>query len=157
MSVKYRLYQNNNPRSQQYKKWYGRAVATDTVDTRQLADIIEANCTVKHADIMAVLAELAVTMKRELQDSKRVKIDNVGTFKIGISTTPSDTAADFTVAGNVKGVHMLFQPELRISSVGGNRTRSRAFLDGCQVAELPKNLVADEVQEPDGGDTPVGN
>ena len=138
MAVLYRLYQNNRAESEQYKKWYGRAVAIDKVTTDQLAEAIEANCTVKRADILAVLSELVVVMKTELQNSKRVCLDRFGSFKIGIKTLPADSAKDFNVGDNVKDVHILFQPELHIDSTG---RRVRSFLDGCKVAELPKNDV----------------
>ena len=138
MAVLYRLYQNNNSESNHYKKWYGRAVALGTVTTDDLAAEIEANCTVKRADILAVLSELVVVMKKELQSSKRVKLDRFGAFKIGLSTMGSDSAGDFSVKQHVKGVHVIFQPELRIDATG---RRIRSFLDGCRVAELPANAV----------------
>lgn len=141
MAVHYRLYQNNNPKSDKFKKWYGRSVVLDTVDTDQLADIIEANCTVKRADILAVLSELVVTMKNELQNSKRVKLDRFGSFKLGITTVASDTAKSFNVGQNVKGLHVIFQPELKI---GKNGSRVKAFLEGCKVAELPVNTTVKE-------------
>ena len=139
MAVQYRLYQNNNSRSDQYQKWYGRAVMIGTVDTDALAKEIEASCTVKRADVLAVISELVVVMKQALQDSKRVKLDGFGSFKLGLSTSPSDTAKGFTAAKNVKDIHVLFQPEVRIDKSG---RRSRSFIDGCKVAALPENAVA---------------
>lgn len=138
MAVFYRLYQENRQNSENYKMWYGRAVATSKVTLNELAEIIEANCTVKKADVLAVLSELVVVMKKELQDSKRVALDGFGSFKIGLQTKPSGRAADFSASNNVKGMHVLFQPELHIDA-GGRRIKT--FLDGCKVAELPKNDV----------------
>jgi len=146
MAVQYRLYQNNNSKSAQFKKWYGRSVAIDCVDTNRLAEIIEANCTVKRADVLAVLSELTVVMKTELQNSKRVKLDNFGSFKLGISTKPSDTAKDFSVTANVRDVHVIFTPEVRIGSDG---RRVKSFVNGCKVAELPKNSTPDETAAAD--------
>ena len=96
MSVFYRLYQNNNKRSSVYKKWYARAVMVDTMSTRELAEIMQENCTVKRSDIEAVLRELVPTMTRAMQDSKRVKIDGLGTFKIGLKTKPSVSPKEFS-------------------------------------------------------------
>lgn len=148
MAVFYRLYQNNNSKNPQYRMWYGRAVVTNKVTTNELAATIEANCTVKKADVVAVLSELVVVMKKELQDSKRVCLDGFGSFKLGISTKPSSQAKDFSVSSNVKGVHVLFQPELHIDA-GGRRIKT--FLDGCSVAELPKNDVVKETETDDSG------
>lgn len=147
MAVRYRLYQNNNMKSEKYKMWYARAVALDTVTTDQLADTIEANCTVKRADILAVLSELVVVMKKELQASKKVKLDRFGSFKLGISTTASETAKGFNVGQNVKGIHVIFQPELKIGTDG---RRMKSFLDGCTVAELPKNTVVTDGESGEG-------
>ncbi len=141
MAVQFRVYKNNNSRSGQFGKYYARAVMIDTVDTDKLAETIEANCTVKRADVLAVLSELVVVMRQALQDSKRVKLDNFGSFKLGLTTGPSDTAKDFSVAKNVKDIHVLFQPEVRIDKDG---RRTRSFIEGCKVAELPKNAVEDE-------------
>ena len=41
---------------------------------------LQRNCTVKKADILAVLDELVETMRDQLQDSKRVKLDGFGSF-----------------------------------------------------------------------------
>ena len=149
MAVHYRLYQNKNKKSAFFNKWYGRAVVLDTVTTDQLADTIEANCTVKRADILAVISELVVTMRKELQDSKRVKLDRFGSFKLGISTSPSETVRDFGVNQNLRDIHIIFQPEVKISKEG---RRVKAFLEGCKVAELPKNTVRKETA---GADVPA--
>ena len=143
MAVFYRLYQNNNEKVGQYKMWYGRAVMVNKVTTNDLAKIIEANCTVKRADILAVLSELAVVMTKELQDSKRVALDGFGSFRIVLKTMPSASAREFSAASNVKSVRILFSPEAHIDSTG---RYIRTFLDGCRVAELPKNDV-DKTEE----------
>ena len=111
---------------------------TGTVDIDGLAEEMQANCTVKRADIVAVLSELVETMKKHLQLSHRVKLDRLGTFKIGMSTKPADSAEEFTAGQNVKSVHVLFQPETKIEK---DKTRVRALLTGCKVQELPKNAV----------------
>lgn len=141
MAVFYKLYQDNRETSKMKGKWYARAVHTSTVDIDDLADEMQANCTVKRADIVAVLSELVETMKTHLQMSHKVKLDRLGTFKIGMTTSAADSVKDFTASNNVKGVHVLFQPETKIEK---DNTRVRALLNGCKVQELPKNDVSDE-------------
>ena len=70
MAVFYRLYQDNRSNSTHPGEWYARAVHTGTVDIDGLAEEMQANCTVKRADIVAVLSELVETMQRHLQMSK---------------------------------------------------------------------------------------
>ena len=83
MAVFYRLHQDQSTGTKRSGKWYARAVPTACIGTRQLAEIIQRNCTVKKSDVMAVLEELVEVMKDQMQDSKRVKLDGFGSFKIG--------------------------------------------------------------------------
>ena len=78
MSVLYRLHQDQSVGTKRSGKWYARMVPIGMIDTRGLAEIIQRNCTVKRSDVMAVLEELVDTMRDQLQDSKRVKLDGFG-------------------------------------------------------------------------------
>ncbi len=144
MAVQYRMYQNKNEKNAaSYGKWYARAVWMDTVTVDDLATKIEQRCTLTRADILAVIAELKVVMKEELQASNRVKIGDIGTFKLGISCRPSDTIEDFSALRNVKDVHVIFQPELKISA----GMRVKPLLQGVSVKELPINDVRENAGE----------
>jgi predicted histone-like DNA-binding protein len=138
MSVFYRLSKVTSPKAKGYGKWYPRAVITQTVDTEQLAAIMQRNCTLKKADIVAVISELIETMADQLQDSKRVKLNGFGSFKIGIRGEGADSAADFSTSKNIKGLHVLFQPEVKTD---GSGLRQKTFITGCSVQEAPKNDV----------------
>ena len=145
MSVFYRLHQDQSTGTKRSGKWYARAVPTAVIGTRQLAEIIQRNCTVKRSDVMAVLEELVEVMKDQMQDSKRVKLDGFGSFKIGIESKGAATAAKFAVAEHIKGLHVVFMPE-RTKDTAGNR--SKQFLQGAKVEELPLNTVVKEEPEP---------
>ena len=138
MSVLYRLSKVTSPKAKGYGKWYPRAVITQTVDTEMLATIMQRNCTLKKADIVAVISELIETMADQLQDSKRVKLNGFGSFKIGIRGEGADSAADFSTSKNIKGLHVLFQPEVKTDGCG---LRQKTFITGCSVQEAPKNDV----------------
>ena len=138
MSVFYRLHQDKSKNTVRSGKWYARAVPTAVINTRQLAEIMQRNCTIKKSDILAVLDELVETMRDQMQDSKRVKLDGFGSFKIGISSLGAATAKEFTSAGNIKGMHVVFTPE-RSTDAAGNRIKQ--FLQGAKAEELPLNEV----------------
>ena len=141
MSVFYRLHQDQSTGTKRSGKWYARAVPTAVISTRQLAEIVQRNCTVKKSDVM----ELVEVMKDQMQDSKRVKLDGFGSFKIGIESKGAATAAKFAVAEHIKGLHVVFMPE-RTKDTAGNR--SKQFLQGAKVEELPLNTVVKEEPEP---------
>jgi hypothetical protein len=77
-------------------------------------------------------------MADQLQDSKRVKLNGFGSFKIGIRGEGADSAADFSTSKNIKGLHVLFQPEVKTD---GSGLRQKTFITGCSVQEAPKNDV----------------
>ena len=153
MAVKYKLYQENRKNSQYQGKWYARAVHDDTVGIDELADIMQANCTVKRADILAVISELVETMKTQLQNSMRVKLDRFGSFKIGLNTSPADSAKDFTPQKNVKRLHVIFQPEVKVDN---NGTRTRSFLTGTKLRELNTYNVDKSDDSNDAGNSGTG-
>lgn len=131
MAVNYKLYQCT--REGKFKNmWYARATHNGTVDTDQLATIMQANCTVKRSDIVAVLTELVEVMTDQLQNSMRVKLDGFGSFKIGISSAPAESAKEFG-AGNIRGLHVLFQPEAK-RDINTNKLQ-RTFLKAVKVRE----------------------
>lgn len=149
MAVFYRLYQDNRDINKNKGKWYARANHLDVVNTEQLATEMQENCTVKRADILAVISELVTTMEKKLQNSMAVKIDRLGTFKISLRTSAAESPKDFSVQKNVKDTRLLFQPETRIDK---NGNRQRAMLTGVSVKELPKNSVGAGNEDAEGSD-----
>ena len=145
MSVFYRLHQDKSKNTVRSGKWYARAVPTAVINTRQLAEIMQRNCTIKKSDILAVLDELVETMRDQMQDSKRVKLDGFGSFKIGISSLGAESAKDFTASGNIRSMHVVFTPE-RSTDSSGNRIKQ--FLQGAKAEELPTNSVSKETVKP---------
>ena len=144
MSVLYRLHQDQSVGTKRSGKWYARMVPIGMIDTRGLAEIIQRNCTVKRSDVMAVLEELVDTMRDQLQDSKRVKLDGFGSFKIGINCKGARSAKAFTINDNIEGLHVVFTPE-RTHDQAGNKVKQ--FLQGVKVEELPENKIAKDEEE----------
>ena len=58
MPVFYRLHQDQSVGTKRSGKWYARMVPTSTINTKQLAAIMQRNCTVKVSDIRAVIDQL---------------------------------------------------------------------------------------------------
>lgn len=140
MAVMYKLYQDKRVTSSTKGKWYARAIHPQVIETDALAERIQRNCTVKRSDVVAVLAELVEVMQDELQQSRVVKLNGFGSFKIGLRTKPADKAADFNVTSNVVNYRVNFLPEMT-GGGGKGKKRNRKFLDGLKVHEAPKNPV----------------
>ncbi|MCH4183708.1 MAG: HU family DNA-binding protein [Prevotella sp.] len=132
MSVTYKLYQLNNKSNKSNGLWFARPCTSDTLGVDKLAEKIQNRCTVTHPDIVAVISALVDAMREGLQEGKRIYIDRFGTFKVGIHCTGAKTAKDFTVASNVKRLHVLYQPITTID----NKKRVNSLLDGCKLKEM---------------------
>lgn len=149
MSIRYRKVQNNRQGTKTYGKWYGRAIIMDVISTKALAEEISHATTVTYADVLAVLTETAVFMKSHLQNSQKVVLDGIGSFRVGIRTKPADTSAEFD-STKISGYHIVYSPEKRFNVTGvnekGNRTGFyvKDLLNGVSAKEAPKNNVKDE-------------
>lgn len=155
MAIRYRKQQLKLIGAQSYGKWFGKAVSMGEVNTKQLAEEISHSTTVTRSDIMAVLIELFEAMKRHLQASHTVTLDEIGSFKVGIKCKPADTAKDFSAA-NIYGYRVLFKPDTKFVANGmltekGNRkgTFVKSLLEGVKVEELP-SATADTTENTQG-------
>lgn len=123
MAIYYKVYQSNRKNSPSKGKWFGRIKYVGTITDDELADRIEEKCTVHKADVKAVLTALVGEISASLRDSYRVHLIGLGTFKIGMATTPADERDKFTPA-NIKGVHVLFMPETHVDASTKKHTRA---------------------------------
>ena len=149
--VFYKLYQENNPKSVNVGKWYARAVAIQTIDTEGLIAEIEKLCTATDADVVAVMRALVFVMNKKLQDGYRVKLNGLGSFKIGLKTKAAESAKEFTATKHIVGSRVNFRPETHWSAADGNK-RHKVFLDNLHVQEL-KPYSVDKSSEDDNENT----
>ena len=117
MAVKYKLYQNTKEESPTFGKWYGRAAHDSSVDIKQ--------------------------MKKHLCAGEKVVLEDFGTFKVGIRTSPAESAKEFSAATNVKGLRINFLPA---TTTGANKKRIITMIEGCQVREYGDYHVEKEEQ-----------
>ena len=141
MPVLYKLNKDKRKNSRTAGLYFARAVHVGVIDADGLAKIMQANCTIKATDIKAVLTELGETIATQLQNSIRVKLDGLGSFKIGIRGIGSKTIDEYSMAKNVRDLHINFQPETKKDATG---LRQRAMLGGMKVQEAPRNENIEE-------------
>lgn len=133
-TIKYRLYQDNREKSINKGKWYARAVHERNVEFEDFVEhMAEHNSTFSRGTINGVLIDMLDCLKELVLDGKTVRLGDIGMFSVGINTLPSETAQDFNVGKNVKGVHL----NVRNTKMWSNRElRNR-----CKISELPMNTV----------------
>lgn len=131
-TIQFERYQNKNGKSTANGKWYGRVVTTGTVDTKDLAKIIQDRATVRESDVIAVLNELGEAVGQFIGQGKRVHLDGIGFFKVGISTEGVTRRDDFNIGFHLKGININFQPETYKTA---NGTRSADWKEGIKFSE----------------------
>lgn len=147
MSIKYRLYQETRKASKRKGWWYARAVAPDTVTLRDLSQRISEMCTVTEPDILAVLSALVTQMNLALRDGNKVRLDGLGTFKVGIHSRGAETLDEFNVMSHIYRPHVIFNPAVTVDAM---RRRVKNLLSGIRLQEA-MDYTAPEMPEGEGG------
>ncbi len=122
MAVRYKIKQIVNSTSSANGKYYGKAFMLDEMDLEEISEKIQQNCSMKKSDVNAVLTELVDVMTDALQDSKKVRIDGLGSFQIGLKTVVAESADEFT-SDNIVGYRVNFQPEYTVDTAGNRTTK----------------------------------
>ena len=148
--AKFRKVKNNRKNSPTRGMIYGRAVVNKVVHTRAIAKKITERCTVTEPDILAVINALMTEISANIADGNKVVLDEFGSFKLGIRTSPAVNAKKFTSA-NIKNMYVIYSPY----TVMDQGKRVKPMLSGIKMEELTEyNGIEDE--ENGGGTTGGG-
>lgn len=147
--AKFRKVKNNRKNSPTRGMIYGRAVVNRVVHTRAIAKKITERCTVTEPDILAVINALMTEISANIADGNKVVLDDFGSFKLGIRTTPAESARKFTEA-NIKNKYIIYSPY----TVMEQGRRVKPMLSGIKMEELTEyNGIEDKEN---GGGTSGG-
>ena len=153
MSVFYRKYQNKNPKSVAFNKWFARAVTIGkTMNVDDLAKhMSEHNTPYSKGAIKGVLTDMIGCVRELMLEGKAVKLEGLAIFSAGIKTKKNGapTSADFSTTKHIDSVYMR-------ARATGEFTRQELTKAG-NVTELPKNFTdyheEDEDEPQNGGST----
>ena len=148
MSQKFKKLQNKNDESTAYGKWFATAVYDQRfIETEDLANFIQAQASVKKSDVKAVLDELGGAMKHFFELGQKVKLEGIGTFKVGFSSIGAATK-DACGAGNITTRRVLFQPESARVVVGQTMNKKGKIVQKFVIAKtLVKDVVFEETYD----------
>ena len=141
--IRYKKYQITGENSPLKGLWYARPVIEETYDTERLAKHMANHNTPYSAGVVkGVLTDMISCIKELILDGKNVKLDDLAIFSVGIvSRKGAASAADFTLADNVKGLKL--------------RARATGELSNAQI-NLEGQMKEAAVYNPDGGTTEGG-
>ena len=148
MSQKFIKSKNNNMRSNAFGKYFAKAVYDKGfIGTKQLAEFIQTQASVKRSDIVAVLDELGSAMKHFFELGQKVQLDGIGIFKVGFSSIGVEKPEDCG-AQNITTRRVLFSPETARVVTGQERRANGTVKQKYSIAkQLLKDVVFEEAHE----------
>ena len=109
-TVTYTVVPKINPRDRETDpKYYGNVKSSGDINIREMAERIQGSCTVTKADVYAVLVALEDVISESIQNGEIVRLMDIGTLRVGISTKGALKEEDFNEA-LIKKARILFRP-----------------------------------------------
>ena len=116
-NVTYSVVPRINPREKNDPpKYYAQAQASGDLSIREMSERIQATCTVTKADVYAVLVSMEDVIIDALKSGEIVRLGDLGTFQIGISSKGAETEEDYD-ASLIKKARINFRPGLALTGV----------------------------------------
>ena len=150
--ILYEVKQNQVDRSAAYGKWFAYVKSLETLNTRKLAKHISEHGSVYTQDVVfGVLEKFRSCLLEMLLDSKKVKIDGLGTFFTTIENQKGGSATKdkFNVNTHLKALHIRFLPEQEQEM----NISSREFLKQAEFINVETLLKKDGDEESAGSGT----
>ena len=146
--ILYEVKQNQNSFSAAFGKWYAQIKNLETLNTRKLANHISEHGSIYTPDVVyGVLEKFRSCLLEMLLNSKKVKIEGLGTFYCTLENQKNGALKkeDFNVNKHLKALHLRFLPEQTTEE----NISSREFLKKAEFI-LIDNLLPKEESDSNG-------
>ena len=153
--ILYEVKQNQNSFSAAFGKWYAQIKNLETLNTRKLANHISEHGSIYTPDVVyGVLEKFRSCLVEMLLESKKVKIEGLGTFYCTLENQKNGALKkeDFNVNKHLKALHIRFLPEQTTEE----NISSREFLKKAEFINID-SLLNKEGETENGGSTTGGD
>ena len=155
--ILYEVKQNQNSYSAAFGKWYAQIKSLETLNTRKLANHISEHGSIYTPDVVyGVLEKFRSCLVEMLLESKKVKIEGLGTFYCTLENQKNGALKkeDFNVNKHLKALHIRFLPEQTTEE----NISSRQFLKQAEFINVDSLLKSEETGGgSEGGDSQSGS
>ena len=137
------MYQNQNELSRAFGKFYARVKYLESLNTRRLSNHIAEHGSIYTPDVVyGVMEKFRSCLIEMLLESKRVKIEGLGTFYATIECSKGGAVSKdkFNVQKNIEGLHIRFLPEQEQET----NISSRQFLKQAEFVNVDSLLKNEE-------------
>ena len=155
-NVTYSVSPRINPRDKEAApKYYGHVQASGDISLREMSERIQQTCTVHKSDVYAVLVALEDVITEALRSGEIVRLGELCTLQIGISSKGAATEEDYSDA-LIKKARINFRPGTAISGILSNLTFAKVKprytkADKDDAQETPGNTTPEEPENGSGG------
>ena len=119
-NVTYSVSPRINPKDKNMPpKYYGHVQANGDVSLREMSERIQASCTVTKADVYAVLVAMEDVITDALKSGEIIRLGDLGTFQIGISSKGALTEEDYDDS-LIKKARINFRPGVALVGILSN-------------------------------------
>ena len=141
--ILYEVYKNDikDSESVMYGKWYARLKSIETMSMTKLAKHISEHGSVFTEDVVeGVMKKFKTCLLEMLLESKKVKINGLGTFYLTAECTKggADKEEDFNVNQHLAALHIRFLPD----QTAEDNISSREFIKKAEFVNI-KTLLSD--------------
>ena len=155
--ILYEVYKNDikDSESVMYGKWYARLKSIETMSMGKLAKHISEHGSVFTEDVVeGVMKKFKTCLLEMLLESKKVKINGLGTFYLTAECTKggADKEEDFNVNQHLAALHIRFLPD----QTAEDNISSREFIKKAEFVNI-KSLLGNANGNVNGNDNGNGN
>ena len=134
-SVTYSVVPRRNPSEKGTPpKYYAQAQARGDVSLRDMAERIQATCTVHKSDVYAVLMALEDVVAEAIQNGEIVRLGELCTLQVGLSGKGAVTEEDYTT-DLIKRAKINFRPGTVLANALASLTFSKVRVKYTKEAE----------------------
>ena len=140
-TVTYSVVPRINPREKNDPpKYYAQAQARGDVNVREMAERIQATCTVHKTDVYAVLVALEDVVKEAIQNGEIVRLGELCTLQVSLSGKGTLTEKEYDDS-LIKKAKIIFRPGTILAGA----------LEGLKYSKVPIKYMKEEKEESNEG------
>lgn len=138
MAVKYSVVARKNPlKPNEAPKYYAQVQSSGDVDFKEMTRAVADRCTVTASDAKAVLDAFQTIMIQRLQSGQIVRLNDLGSFRISLSSTGNASEEKFNAAQITKA-RIIFTPSQDLKSM-------------CKALSYAKTSTLESTEKPSTG------
>jgi predicted histone-like DNA-binding protein len=124
-------------------KFFGHVQARGDVTLREMSERIQQTCTVHKSDVFAVLVALEDVITDALRGGEIVRLGDLGTFQIGISSKGAVTEEDYNES-LIKKARINFRPGMALAGILTNLTFTKVKVKSSKADKVEDEELEEE-------------